>query len=308
MRTRLYTLLSLLLILAALSGCTTFTKPAGIPIKPGPAPPVQGLETGPKVEKPKSAYDLHELLVPVIQYSILVSSAESFSDFVEKGSGGFTDQIYQVFTLEKDGFKEGEGTVLTAYREGAVYTTVDRSLLKNNTDGSRWWQIQLTVPEAWVFCEILISDLETPLEVRYIHPDTGKKYKTTPIFADELKETLKEFSKEELRQMMAEDRRILIEQEYQKLFQNPIAIGEEQVTTGGGEFNAVHIRDKGKKVGSMFDYWVSDKVPGGIVKIRRRNADGSVDIVELTGITQDNISQIRSSEAVEPEFSDSAYE
>ncbi len=301
------TLLLIALSLAVFS-CTTLKQPRGRPVKPEPAPPVKGLES-PKAASPLKEYDLHTLLVPVIQYKILVSSAGPFAEFVSNGSGGFTDDIYRIFSLQENGFEEGQGIVLTSYRKnGAVYTTVDRSLLKKNSDGSRWWQVQMNIPDKWVFCELLISNLNTPLEIRYIHPDTGKKYKTVPLFAIELEEALKEFSRDELKQMMAEDRQVLIEQKYQKLFQNPIAIGEERVKTGAGEFTAVHIRDRGKEVGSMNDYWISRNVLGGIVKIERRNSDGSIDVIELTGITKDNISQIRSSEAVQPEIPDTTYE
>jgi len=291
------------LLLIALSiavfGCTTLKKQRGRPVKPEPAPAVKGLES-PKAISPRKEYDLHALLVPVIQYKLLISSADSFAEFVENGSGSFSDYIYRIFTLQKDGFEEGQGIVLTSFRKnGAIYVTVDRSLLKQNTDGSQWWQIQMNITDKWVFCELLISDLNAPLEIRYINPDTGKKYKTVPLFAAELEESLKEFSRDELKQMMMEDRQILIEEEYQKLFQNPIAIGEETVSTGAGEFAAVHIRDRGKEVGSMNDYWISSRVPGHIVKIERRNPDDSIDVIELTGITEDNISQI-SSEAVQP--------
>jgi len=306
-----YAILSVIqiILMLAVIGCTTLSQPRGRPVKPGPAPPVKGLETGPKTEMPQKKYDLHALLVPVIQYKLLVSSAESFTGFVKNGSGSFTDDIYRIFSLQENNFEEGQGIVLTSYRKkGAVYTTVDRSLLKKNADDSRWWQIQMNIPENWMFCELLISDLNTPIEIRYIHPDTGKKYKTVPLFAIELEEALKEFSREELKQMMVEDRQMLIEQEYKKLFQNPIAIGEEKITTGAGEFTAVHIRDRGKEVGSMNDYWISHNVPGGIVKIERRNPDGSIDVIELTGITEDNISQIRSSETAQPEISDTMYE
>ncbi len=297
-------LVAIILFIAVL-GCTTTRQPAvqGKRVEPEPAPPVKKLETGPKPERRE--YDLHALLVPVIQYKTLISSTDSFSDFVENGSGGFTDYIYRIFTLQKNGFEEGQGIILTAYRKnGAIYATVDRSLLKQNKDGSRWWQIQMNIDDTWVFCELLISDLNTPLEIRYIHPDTGKKYKIVPLFAVELEEALKEFSREELKQMMAEDRRILIEQEYEKLFQNPIAVGEETVLTAAGQFTAVHIRDRGKQVGSLDDYWISPDVPGRIVKIEHRNPDGSIDIIELTGITEDNISQIMSSEAVRRENPD----
>jgi hypothetical protein len=239
----------------------------------------------------RTPYDLRSILQPVI-----------YNQFAWDEDSIFPNYLHRIFGAENSPYREGEGTLLVAGMEGHdPELVIERALVKVNPDGTGWWQIRQNLYGESIFYEVLVSDLRTPMKIRYVHPESGKKYETIPFIAVRVEKGLSEMPPENLRSILEQERREDFDKEWSYAFNDPEIIGEEMIDIGSGRFRAVHISDIfAEEMESRVDYWISPDVPGMILKILYSSpAREERYVIELREITQDNKTLIAEKDLVE---------
>jgi hypothetical protein len=239
----------------------------------------------------QTPYDLRSILQPVIQYNNLVLSFDYYNQFAWDEDGIFPDYLHRIYGVDNSPFREGEGTLLVAGIEGhEPELIIQRALVKLDPDGTGWWQVRQSLYGESIFYEVLVSNLQTPMKIRYVHPESGKNHETIPIVAVRVERDLREMTPEHLRSILDQERREDFDQEWSYAFNDPEIIGEEWIEIGAGRFRAVHISDSfTEEMETTVDYWISPDVPGMILKILYSSpATEERYVIELREITQDN--------------------
>ncbi len=260
-------------------------------------------DTGkPAYREIQSSYDLRSILQPVIQYNNLVLSFDYYNQFAWDKDSIFPGYLHRIFAAENSPYTEGDGTRLVAGMEGYdPELIIQRALVKLNPDGTHWWQVRQSLYDESIMYEVLVSDLGTPMKIRYVHPESGKKHETIPFIAVKVEKGLSEMSREELRSILEQERRENFDKEWSYAFNDPEIIGEEMVEIPAGRFQAVHVSDTfAEEMETSVDYWISPDVPGMILKILYSSpASEERYVIELREITKDNRPLITENELVE---------
>jgi hypothetical protein len=171
-----------------------------------------------------------------------------------------------------DNFREGKGvTWSVANEKSGEELIVKRALLKDMSDGTTWWYLSSIVDGEDQFYEMLIDKEMNILKVRYRDQDNGV-----------IKEILLEQSGDSDSDAEG-DSEMMDPHDYGKY-----STGQETIKTKAGSFKTEHLiyddneydhdkeydddeYDDDKKeydddLEYKYEYWLTDKVPGGVVK------------------------------------------
>lgn len=192
-----------------------------------------------------SINELSEASVEMVNLNPMIEFTIFYASYFFLGGYGFGDE----------NFKNGEGvTWKVSTGSGEDEITVTRALLKRVDNGAAWWSISAIIDGEDRVYEMLLEDDYDILKIRYINSETGLIEEIIPEQSEESEEA---GSEDEIETMSPE-------------FYAQYSVGEEKVKTKAGSFKADHIviEDKNVEEGYhiKYEYWLSDKVPGGSVK------------------------------------------
>lgn len=146
--------------------------------------------------------------------------------------------------LDQTGYKPGEWTKFEMKAEGdAKPVVLERAFLKRLANGDEWWRTSWEADgESWIY-EALISKKDGTL-LRLRARDTDGNEGEVPISEQQIYSEPQEVSAESIK---------------------GATIGTENVSVPAGTFTARHVRFVNQGQGNV-DWWLNDKVPGGVVK------------------------------------------
>ena len=219
-------------------------------------------------------------LNPVLQYHTLIESADYFTQFVW-GDDIFETYLLQYFMLDSSGIAPGDGIILES-THGERTFRIDRALLAENADGSKWWRIGVESERIKIDLEVLAAPIGLPLEIRYHHPETGIAHKREPQLSsgsgDKLDFGLQMFMNDKLNRLRS------------RSLAAPEVVEKDSVKVSDRSFEAIHITDTFS--GGTLDYRVSSEIPGGIFSLTARDDTGSIVIsMEMVALTSGNESR-----------------
>jgi hypothetical protein len=174
-------------------------------------------------------------------------------------------------------FKPGQGTVLEIAGEGKKSSsgdkmTIERALLKVNKDASQWWRFKIVSGKDTILYEFLVGADSVVQKVRYKDPDSG---------------TIGEFipGKDSSQPAAGPSTAPRSRAELAKY-----KVDRQDVKVQAGSFTADHYlyTDDAQKGSSEF--WVSEKVPGGMLKSvytnKKDNKTSTIELVQIeSGVT-----------------------
>ena len=158
-----------------------------------------------------------------------------FGSFWNMGWFGYKDPNY----------KPGQGTVWTFTVSGKPKETMtlERALLKVNADGTRWWRLRVDADGDTILYEFLVAADSTVKKVRYKDPDTGSIQEFVP--SQQPSGGPAAPSAEEMAKYK---------------------VDRQAVKVKAGTFDADHYRYTDPKGSGTTESWVSQAVPGYVVK------------------------------------------
>jgi hypothetical protein len=166
-------------------------------------------------------------------------------------------------------YMPGQGTLWSFSGAGVKSqdsATLERALLKVNADKSQWWRFKLDSGKTSLLYEFLVGSDGEVRKVRYRDPDT---------------KAVDEFIPDRNRQQPA---RASESQPKTRADMAGYLVGKEEVRVKGGSFLADHYlyvdgQGKGKS-----EFWLSDKVPGSMLKTVYAAKDDKTSTGELLQI------------------------
>ncbi len=169
------------------------------------------------------------------------------------------------FGYADSNYKPGQGTVWDLVGSGASKSVeYERALLKVNADNSGWWRFKLNNGKTDVLYEFLVGPDGTAQRVRFKDPDTGAVSEFVPDRSGgQPAQAATPASRAEMAQYLT---------------------GKQQIQVKGGNFNADHYLYSDAMRGGKAEYWLSDSVPGYMVKSIYTGKDGKVSTTELARI------------------------
>ncbi|MFB6358645.1 MAG: hypothetical protein ABEJ96_06510 [Thiohalorhabdaceae bacterium] len=171
----------------------------------------------------------------------------------------FQAMFYQGgYNLATQDFEPGEYVHWTASGMGAG-DWFKKALLKRRDDGSEWWRLIAHNDGDTVTMEPLFSPPEEGsnrrvLRLRVQYPD--EQPKEVPI------------TEEDSQRWVLQSQRTLTAESYKGL-----KVGVADVTVPAGTFTADHLQTSHPGQGGTVNWYVSDTVPGGVVKFRWQHED-----------------------------------
>jgi hypothetical protein len=229
----------------------------GAAIKIGPSPVVKKLEMDLKTPE----YDLKPMYMQA--YLAQFYSLYWYSFYI----GGFY--------FDDSSYREGQGTrwkITTNDDPDALI--IDKSLLKDNTDGSRWWKIIYNSGKDQFLYEFLVDKDYNLLKLRFIDDDGAvQEYSPEP-------EDLEAYTTTEMREISEAD--------YSRW-----NTGQVTVRTQAGSFKTDHLVYTEAEAQHSFEWWISEDVPGGLVKYLWKSPEDTMTGL-LTDITSGNRSELDS--------------
>ncbi len=184
-----------------------------------------------------------------------------------------------------DDFAEGEGTTWQIRsREGRDSSVVnaERALLRRNADGTSWWYLRYESDESELEYEARIDAEFRVMEVYFRDPDTGevrhRVFDHPEIESDD---------DEEAWDGEYDDDFVATEDDFRDYRRERV-----RITVGAGTFDADHIvydyRDEESSEEFEYHWWVSDQVPGELLKYEWISAtEGTTLSGELMQIRRD---------------------
>ena len=171
------------------------------------------------------------------------------------------------FGYADSNYKPGQGTVwdFAGAGSGASKSVeYERALLKVNADNSGWWRFKLNNGKTDVLYEFLVGPDGAAQRVRFKDPDTGAVSEFVPDRSGgQPAQAATPASRADMAQYLT---------------------GKQQVQVKGGNFNADHYLYSDATRGGKAEYWLSDAVPGYMVKSIYTAKDGKVSTIELARI------------------------
>jgi hypothetical protein len=236
------------------------------------------LSGGDQTDDLKSRQDLKPLLISIMKLNYFDMSFSQFNSFVLDGDPVFGDLIFHIFAGENSPYEEGVGTLLVSKTEGGeVYSTLEQALVKINSNGSRWWQVNHTIQDKSIFYEVLVSRQGIPLIIRYIHPETGKTHEAILPASESFKTALEDPEDSKLKDRVQQRIETDFDREFDHTFSKPELVEQRKVDTSVGNIKAFHFRDRStRETGINIDYWVSKEIPGNIMKIVYKDPEQTV--------------------------------
>ena len=178
------------------------------------------------------------------------------------------------FYFDDSNYKEGQGTEwrLTASEDNDDFI-ISKALLKVNKDESRWWQVKYNEGEDGFIYEFLLDKNYNLLRLKFIDEETG-----------EVREYIA--SKEDLETYRTADMRGITDSDYKDWSE-----GTVDIKTKAGKFTAEHLLYTENNFN--FEWWISDEVPGTVIKYMWKDADESM-TGELIKISNKNKTELNS--------------
>jgi hypothetical protein len=185
-----------------------------------------------------------------------------YQGFFNSGWFGSKDSNYQV----------GQGTIwqiTPTGRDSNKPVSFERALLKVMPDGSQWWRFKMTTPDSTILYEFLLGADGIVKKVRFQDPSSG---------------AIDEFVPQQQQQRPNPQPMPTRDQIASSL------VGHENVTVPAGTFAADHYAFTDPKSGYKMDMWISQKVPGYMVRFNGVNpsnnegSNGTLQQIE-TGVT-----------------------
>ena len=178
------------------------------------------------------------------------------------------------FYFDDSNYKEGQGTEWKLSSSGDNdELIISKDLLKVNEDASRWWKIKYTSGSDAIVYEFLIDEDYNILKLRFHDSDSGevREYIPTP-------EELESYSMADMREISESDYK-----EWNK--------GKVSLKTDAGKFETTHLLFEESAAGYSYEWWISDTVPGRMVKFQWKSSEDSM-TGELIKITSNNKSEL----------------
>jgi hypothetical protein len=150
----------------------------------------------------------------------------------------------------KDGnYKPGQGTIWKFTTTGKSQSmTFERALLKVNADSSQWWRFRLDMGKKPILYEFLVGPDLIVTKVRYKDPDSG----TIGEFVPSQNNQMPSATPSNMPKSRAEMAKYKVDQ--------------ETVIVPAGSFGTDHYLYSDENAQVSAESWVSDKVPGYMVK------------------------------------------
>lgn len=152
------------------------------------------------------------------------------------------------------GYKPGEYTKFRWEAKGEDSVTMERAFLKKLDDGKEWWRVAWSDEEdTWLWEALLDPESGRVLRMRARDPDgeTGE----IPVTGDAIYTPPAELTKESVQ---------------------GATVGSEKVDTPAGAFQARHVVYSAAG-GGKIEWWMTDRVPGGVVKYLFDDGQGRSD-------------------------------
>jgi hypothetical protein len=177
------------------------------------------------------------------------------------------------FYSDDTNYEEGQGTEwkMTSTEDDDVLI-MEKSLLKLNSDGSRWWKVKYSDGSDKFMYEFLLDKDYNLLKLKFVDADSGevREYKAK-------EEDIASYNTSEMRNLSSSDYK-----EWNK--------GSVKIKTEAGSFTADHILYSDVDTNYSHEWWLTEDVPGQMVKFLWNNNEDII-TVELTGISTGNKSE-----------------
>ncbi len=188
--------------------------------------------------------------------------------------------VFAAYSPQGATYKQGQGTVwkITDTNGGTTNTsTIERALLKKDSDGTEWWRLSVTSSDGNFLYEYLVEPDQTIDKVRYKDPDTGKIEEFVP---DKSKE-----QQSQQQQPPAQASGTGSNGSSSNGDQVTVKKDRQTITVEAGTFNTEHVTYVDKTANYRDESWTSNEVPGGLVKYVDTNTEtNDVNKGELTKV------------------------
>ena len=236
-----------------------------------------------------------EIFDPVVQYQTIIDSVDYFDQFLW-GDDIFERYLLQLFAVERTAFEPGAGIVLESRRDDSV-TRIERALLSVDDREHRWWRLSIENEDRRIYLEVFTAPTGMPLEVRYVHPETGLYHTREPVVSYGYGEAAESAGENVMAAAIEEMISSSVDRMRHYLLRDPQFIGSETVETGAGSFRASHFTAAIE--GGSIDYWLSLEIPGGLLRMTVTAESGeTVRDVGLVELTDGNVSRFSGSELI----------
>jgi hypothetical protein len=241
-----------------LSGCFSFDVGSAIgrQIAPTPAPAAQpAAQPAPQDEPAPAPKQKGGGSAMAYQYQ--------FNAFY----GGFWTMGW--FGYKEINYKPGQGTIwnFTDSKKKSETMTLERALLKVNADSSQWWRFRFESGKDTVLYEFLVGADSVVKKVRYKDPDTGTVEEFVPS-QDQQQPPAGAANAPRSRQELAKYR-----------------VDKQNVKVKAGSFATDHYLYNDEKENGSAESWVSDGVPGYMVKTvytnKKRNQTMTGELIQI---------------------------
>ncbi len=168
-------------------------------------------------------------------------------------------------------YSPGQGTVWAFSNSGnsSNSVTFERALLKINADASQWWRFKMDMNKRSIVYEFLVGADSIVKKVRYQDPDNGAIGEFVPDQTQQQQPTQAQYGRApKSRAEMAD-----------------YLVGKQNVQVKAGSFIADHYLISDTNGAGTAEMWLSDKVPGLMVKAMfTSKKDGKTATEELVQI------------------------
>ncbi|MCF7885780.1 MAG: hypothetical protein K9M80_04720 [Candidatus Marinimicrobia bacterium] len=156
--------------------------------------------------------------------------------------------------ISKDSFTPGEYAKFKMDNEENSHIVIEKAFLKKLDNGNEWWRISWKdEQDIWIY-EALLSPEEGRV-LRLRAKDAKGNQGEVPVTNQSVYMQPTQVTEESI---------------------EGAKIGEETITTPAGTFNTDHIRYIATTSSGSTDWWLTPKVPGGVVKYQMRDENKDV--------------------------------
>jgi hypothetical protein len=230
-------------------------------------------------------YTVTDLVKPVAELNQLLIASEFHDYFFYTQNNDLARILYEYFIYKTDNFTKGQFVTLriTNYRTDRQ-SIVKRGYLGTDDQGYEIWLFQMELYHQKQLFEVQSHASGIPIRFRFLDSSTGNYYEKIPLTAQTFARDVERLGEENFLEILNRGKGELLSRQRTELFNWPVNLGLETIETEAGRFKAVHFHDHFKGNGEA-DYWINLKVPGSLLKIVYRDAEGNkVSEIELIQI------------------------
>ncbi len=152
------------------------------------------------------------------------------------------------------GYEPGEYTKFTMEQSDEEPVVIERALLKRTDDGNEWWRVSWSEgEESWVY-EGLVNPSDGRL-LRLRAKDAEGNEGEVPVSDQTIYSEPSEISEESI---------------------EGATVGQESISTPAGTYNTDHVEYMSTTGEGTLDWWITEQVPGGVVKYQLTDAKEGV--------------------------------